>query len=133
MDYRECARPSALAFVGCITATVRDRWHRSAVSLFDAGVELRSQRPRALELSCGEPGDSCICGAGAVWDCAPYTPRAAITRAFRDARERSGGGNCDPLGRTSAANRKRDLRHPANGILDGFVFAADLVLRDSRS
>src|SRR5438034_7501853 len=107
----------------CTTTASRRRRHGSSLGLFDASVELRSERVGPLELSCGQSGDSCICGAGAVWDRAPYTSWAAIGRALRGARERSGGGSCDALGSASTAYRKRDLRYPAHGIVDGFVVA----------
>jgi protein O-mannosyl-transferase len=66
-----------------ITTAAGRTWDRSAGSLFDARVELRSERVGPLELSRGESGDPCICGAGPVWDCAPHTARAAIARPLR--------------------------------------------------
>src|SRR5437762_7895008 len=113
----------------CTTTASRRRRHGSSLGLFDAGVELRTERIRSVELSCGQSGDPRICGAGAVWDRAPHTPWAAIGRALRGARERAGGGSCDALGSASTADGKRDLRYPAHGIVNGFVFTADVVLR----
>src|SRR5438093_5080737 len=117
----------------CTTTASRPWRYRSAISLFNTGVELRSERIGAVELSHVQSGDTCMCGAGAVWGCTLHAPRAAIAPALRGERKWSSGGNCDPLGSSSNANRKRDLRHPAHGIVDGLVFNAHLVLRGSRS
>ena len=87
-----------------ITTAAGHTWDGSADSLFYAGVELRGQRVGPVELSRGQSGDPCICGAGHVWDCAPHTARAAIARPLRDAGERSGGGSRGVLGSASSAD-----------------------------
>src|SRR5262245_61798567 len=132
MDWDKPAHTASLAVVEYITSAAGRTWDRSAGSLFDAGVKLRCERVGPVELSRGQPDDSCICGAGPVWNCAPHTAGAAIARPLRDAGERSGGGSRGLLGNPSSADRKRDLYHPAHGVVDGFVFISDFVLRYSR-
>src|SRR5262249_45779994 len=98
------AHTTSLAVVEYATTAAGRSWDRSAGSLFDAGVELRSERVGPLELSRGQSGDPCICGAGPVWDCAPHTGRAAIARPLRDVCDRSGGGSRGVLGSASSAD-----------------------------
>src|SRR5258708_496011 len=104
MDLNEPAYTTSLAIVECVTSAAGRTWDRSAGSLFDAGVELRSERVEPVELSRGQPGDPCIRGLGHVWDCAPHTARAAIARPLRDAGERSGSGSRGVLGSASSAD-----------------------------
>jgi len=104
MDWDKPAHTTSLAVAEYITSAAGRTWNRSAGNLFDAGVELRGERAAPVELSRGESGDPCICGAGPVWDCAPHTAGAAIARTIRDAGERSGGGSRGVLGSASSAD-----------------------------